>query len=467
MSKENTIAIDIIEQDGRPRAILPEARLMLPQPNDVGQLNAKPEATQGKVPRELDTGFRWAAWGANDRLPTEIRLRIDKVPMAGQAIYKLVQMMWGNGISYYRNSDLAGGSKIQRAYIPEIEQFIKINRLRTHYLPAQFSDYRYTMNSFCEMIFSNDRKQIVRAYHKTAEFCRKTRQDEKTMRSEHLLYSPDFAETGLPDDTRIARIPLFQWEDEERWLADFKGPKFAWHSYFPTPGAIYYARPFWMGLFRENGWIDASIRVPEAVNALMKNQVVLKYQVLIPESYFKVRHQNWDSYTDEERNKIIDALIAKINNLLSGTENNYKSLVTLFKQNEITGEALGKVEIIAIDDRVKKDAWIPSSEKSDAQIVQGLGLHPSQVGLAPEGGKMGAGSGSDKRETYNIGISLNTIEQEILLEPLNFIARYNSASNKNWDITFFIDHTWHTTTNLQEDGMSPSDTTIEVSSPKS
>ena len=116
-----------------------------------------------------------------------------------------------------------------------------------------------------------------------------------------------------------------------------------------------------------------------------------------------------------------------------------------------------------MDDKIKSNAWVPSSEKADAQIVQGLGLHPSQVGLATEGGKMGSGSGSDQRESYNTGITLNTIEQEIVLEPLNWIAAFNAQTDpKNWDITFFIDHTIHTTTNVQESGLVPSPTTTVV-----
>jgi uncharacterized protein (DUF39 family) len=77
------------------------------------------------------------------------------------------------------------------------------------------------------------------------------------------------------------------------------------------------------------------------------------------------------------------------------------------------------------------------------------------MGLAPEGGKMGAGSGSDQRESYNTGISLNTIEQDILLEPLNWIATFNAQTNPDWDVTFYIDHTMHTTTNNIETGLVP------------
>jgi hypothetical protein len=282
------------------------------------------------------------------------------------------------------------------------------------------------MNAFGEFIFNRRGDQITGLYHKQAEFCRLSKQDPASLDVKHLLYSPEYATGWPPEKERIKRLPLMPWYDEEGFLAKLGTRKVAYHTKFETPGIMFYARPFWIGLFRENGWADASIAVPEVVTAMMRNQVVLKYQILIPESYFRVRHKEWDTYDDKNRQDIIDALVKKLNAELADTSNAYKSITTVFRLDDMRGTPEGKIEIIAIDDKVKKDSWVPSSEKSDAQIVQGLGLHPSQVGLAPQGGKMGAGSGSDQRETYNIGITVNTLDQEIVLDPLNFVARFNS-----------------------------------------
>ncbi|MEM6772306.1 MAG: hypothetical protein AAF597_17150, partial [Bacteroidota bacterium] len=85
-------------------------------------LNTKDEPTNPIVPSELNQGWQWAPWGIDDRLPTTIREKVEEVPIAGQAIYRLMGMMYGNGLAYYRNSDLEGGNtKVSRAYIPEIE----------------------------------------------------------------------------------------------------------------------------------------------------------------------------------------------------------------------------------------------------------------------------------------------------------------------------------------------------------
>jgi len=453
--KENKIVVDIVQDNNnRIHALLPEISTYR---------TPRKEMTKAPIPEEASAGYEHAPWGKSDSLPTIIREKIEKVPIAGAAISKQIAMMFGNGLCYYRNQDLQNGNtKIQRAYIPEVEAWLKKNRIINKWVLPQLADYRYYLNTFSEIILSGNADLITGLYHKPAEFCRLSVQNEKTLHIDEVLYSPDFAFRLPPEDDRVKRIPLFRWYDEEGFLQKLKGRKFAWHSKFETPGTIYYARPFWLALFRENGWLDVSTAVPEVVNAMMQNQIVLKYQILIPETYFQMRYQDWDNYTDQKKQEQIKALIDKINGSLAGTDNAFKSISTVFKQDPTTGADLGKIEIIAIDDKVKKDAWVPSSEKADAQIVQGLGLHPSQVGLAPEGGKMGAGSGSDQRESFNTSISLNTMDQEIVLEPLNYVAQYNARKNANWDITFCFDHTYHTTTNNQENGLDPTDTTIQV-----
>lgn len=455
----HTYELHIIEQHGELTAILPDVKVRAQDYMEPATDRAA-YPTMAPLPDDETIGYRWAPWGHDDCLPTLIREKIYSVPMAARAIYQLTQMMYGNGIAYFRNSELEDGPKVSRAFIPQVEQFLRLNRIATKFLPGQIIDYRFYMNAFSEVIFNKRRDLITGIYHKSAEFCRLSTQDQQTLRINWMYYSPEFAEGRGPQNDKIKKVQLFQWEDQERFLAGLTGHKFAWHSRFETPGATYYARPFWLGLFRKDGWLDVSARVPEIVNAMMNNQIRLKYHVLIPESYFEIRYPEWHTYTYEQKNKVIDSLINKINSTLSGTKNAFQSISTVFRQ-DISGNDMGKIEIIAVDDKIKDNAWVPSSDRADAQIVQSLGLHPSQVGLAPEGGKMGAGSGSDQRESFNTGITLNTIDQAVILEPLNWIAAFNAQTDPaNWDITFFIDHTFHTTTNNAEDGMKPSDTTI-------
>jgi hypothetical protein len=445
----STISIDVVQDQGALTAVLP---------SDV-IFSTKKEMTMAPMPDNfLNKGNTHARWGCDDMHPTKVRCKLEKVPMAMRAIDQLVKMMYGNGITYYRNSDLNDGDgKVKRAYIQEVEDFIWRSRI-DRFLIAQMVDYRFYMNAFSELVFSRAKDKIAAIYHKPAEFCRLSLQNEETLHIDSLFYSPDFSlGRGLTTSDRWREIPLIRWYDEDNFLQSLAGYKFAYHSHYPTPGVTYYARAHWMGLAEENGWLDVAINVPRIVSAMQKNQILLKYQINIPETYFEVRDPDWHTYTSAQRNDVIKKKVAELNQFLTSTDNVYKSLASVFKEEQGTHQPYGKIEIIAIDDKTKKGTWVPDSNAADAQIVQGLGLHPSQVGLAPEGGKMGAGSGSDQRESFNTGITLNTLDQKIILEPLNWIARYN-----RWGITFMIDHTYHTTTNIQEDGLSPTSTTIQL-----
>lgn len=454
---EKKYVINVFEQEGKGFIALPESSIKIG--TTASQVQKKFDGTLAKIETHED-GEKWAMWGKCDDLPTRIRRKLCSVPMAATAIYKLIAMMYGNGICYYNTAELQQGTKVQRAYLPEVEMFLKKNRI-IDFLLAQFSDYRYYMNTFSELIFSRDKQQIVGLHHLSAEFCRVAKQS-KNMRIEELFFSPQFGDNlgAAPHHNDIQRLRLFSHIDynfdRENYVPRLK-KKVAWHSKFPTPGHTYYAYPFWMALFKEDGWLDVATDVPGIIRAMQKNQVTLKYQLLVPESYFKIRHPDWDSYTQKDREKHIGDFVAKLNELLSDTSNQFKSITTIFRDDPSFANSEGKIEIKTIDDKIKTDSWVPSSSAADIQIVHALGLHPSQLGMSPEGGKIGAGSGSDQRESFNTAIQLNTIDQEIILEPLNFISEYN-----DWGVTFCMDHTAHTTTNNQEDGLVHSNTTIEV-----
>lgn len=439
------------------RNIATGAYQVSPSADTLGYLttiNTKDEPTRLTIPDEINQGWQWAPWGANDTLPTVIREKVEKVPMAGQALYRLMGMMYGNGLAYYRNEELADGPNVSRAYLPEVEAWLKRNRINHEWLLPQFLNYRYTVSTFSELVFNRRKDYVTGLFHKEAEFCRKSRQNPNSLRSEYLLYSADFAGQFHGSLRNGQAIPLYDWMQGPEWIDRMAGYKMAWHSYLPTYGMIYYPTPPWIGLYKDKGWMDVSAGVSEIVDSLQRNQMKLVYQILIPVSYYPSRYPDWNNLDAQKKRDLMDETSTYLENELTDTQNAGKSITTHYDTDR-AGNPMGKIEIVAIDDKLKRDSWVPSSNAADAQISQGLGLHPSQLGLAPEGGKMGAGSGSDQREAWNSQINLNTLEQDIILAPLNWISEFNG-----WGVTFFIDHTTHTTTNNQEDGQQPSATTI-------
>lgn len=408
------------------------------------------DKTTPPVPTWTDGGIQWAWWGDNDRLPTTMREKVELVPIAGAVLNKKVNFMVGEDLVWVKTEDYKKvGMEADQVYNTEVEDFMDENRIETEWWPAQCADYCLPFNCFSELTFSRDRSRITGLYHIAAEHARLSKANARNQ-VDWLLNSMHFPFGTAQSDLNRVPIRLYKWYDRENFFKTLQKDKFAWHTRFPTPGMIYYARAWWLGLFREGGWIDVSGQVPKIVSAMQKNQMALKYLILIPESYFQLRHgqTDWKGYTAEQRQKIIDDKVAEINTYLTGTENVYKSIASVFTENEVTGAAQGKIEIVAIDDKAKTGTWVPDSYAADAQIVQGLGMDPAQIGLAPEGGKMGAGSGSDKMQSFNQQTLLNTTDQRLVLEPLNFASKYNG-----WGLTCIVRHTNLTTQDSNRSGV--------------
>lgn len=455
---EEKIVFNVAEQDGKFAAFRPRISTVSMAPDAADAPGAG--ITRIAYPDHETAGWGWAPWGDDNLLPTHIRQKLEKAGMPMQALYKLAALMYGNGLAYHRRSDLAGeDATIRRAWVPEVEAFLQASRIRTKWLPAQFMDYRMHINTFSEVILSQDRSLVTNLFHKDAEFTRLSEQHPRSFRTEYLLYSPRFVSDITPQEVHIKKIPLYQWDDEEYFLSRLRGFKFAWHSYFPMPGTVYYAKAPWQGLFRKDGWLDVAISVPEIVSAMMRNQIRIKYQIVVHVKYFQLRFPDWDKYTQAQKEAEFTRFETKINSSLIGTKNAYNSILNVVGSDNMNGE-IGRIEIIAIDDKTKQNDWVPSSYAANAEIIQAMGYSPSMMEIAPDTSKLGGGSGSDKREIYNFLLSTNTIEQDIILEPLNWLAEYNARTNPAWDVVFFIDHTFHTTSNLKEDGMAPSPTTL-------
>jgi hypothetical protein len=455
-ASDKSLTLDLYQTPDGWKVALPETHF-----STAASAQAKTEITLGPL-NLMATGYRWAPWGDNDCLPTDMRCKILDVPMAASAVERLTKMMYGNGLVYFKNSDLSGGNTdVKRAQIPEVEDFLSRNFIQTKWWAAQCLEYRFFQNTFSEIILSKDKTKITGLFHKQAEFCRIALQNERTLDMDFILYSPDFA-IAPPSEGRIKAIPLYSWYDDfEEYLGYLRANKFAWHSHFPTPGTAYYARPMWQGLFREGGWLEVAANVPRIVKAMQINQISLKYQIIIPETYFEVRHKDWQIYSQDKRDEVMNALTTRLEQMLVGVDNPLKTITTFVRQDKTTGAMFGEIKIIAIDDKAKTGVWVPDSAAADFQINVGLGLHPSQAGLSPDKGVGGAGSGSDQRESFNTAISLNTLDQDILLEPLNFISRFNG-----WGVTFMVDHETHTTTNEQESGIVPGEMTPKIAAAK-
>jgi hypothetical protein len=399
-------------------------------------------------PRTEATNPRgWAEWGGSDNLPNFIDRRIASVPFAKRVLYRMAQDMCGKGVVLVTKKDFYEGNFV-KTYHVDAANFLDKNFVNTKWLFPQ---------AFAKMMFANHftqidldaRKKAVRLFHLDSMFCRISKQNMSNFEIEYLKFCGKFGSLEMPADNDIKTIPLYKWyrDDFFSWL---KGDSYAYHSKSVNIGTTYYPRPIWITLLEKDTWLDVAKKVPHSINKLGNNQVKPKYHLKVSVDYFKFKYPDWSSYVGDKaskRTELIDAFEQKIEDSLSGADNAGKMITTYhFEEN---GKFLGLVELVAIDDKLKENNWIPSSLSANNEIINAFGYHASQMSMMGDTGKgMGAGSGSDTRVHFNSGILRNTLEQMELLEPLNHIFQING-----WDVVAMIDDLGQTTTDKSKSGI--------------
>jgi hypothetical protein len=442
--KDNTVLEIYLEQDkttGAIRSVTPDvsARTI-----NLVEKKYNPSA----FPRTEAMNVRgWAEWGQADNLPNFIFQRLSSVPLAIQAVYKMAQDMYGNGLVYIKKKDFYEGNFV-KAYDKNVEDFLKINRIRTQWLPNQSVSRYLFWNAFSQMdLDALTRKKIVKLYHLDATWSRLSKQNPLNNEIEYVKYSAKFGSLDIPSDKEILTLPLYRWykDDFFDWLS---GYSFVWHTKAVNVGATYYPRPFWLGLLGEKTWLDVASNVSRIVYALQDNQSVIRYVMKVSRDYFQFKYPDWTSYSDKKQKALIEEFETKIQSSLVGVDNVGKLLVLYLAEEN--GKFVGTIEIVPLDDKMKQDTWIPSSAVANSEILNALGFHSSQMSLLNEGGKMGAGSGSDARVHFNSGVLRNTMEQMEVLEPLQFVFDFNG-----WDYVVMIDNFAQTTTDTASSGVAP------------
>jgi hypothetical protein len=175
-------------------------------------------------------------------------------------------------------------------------------------------------------------------------------------------------------------------------------------------------------------------KVPQFKQAIMANQMLIKYLIRIPSNYWMTAYENWEAKTEEEKLECKKKTLSDIDKKLSGVVNAGKSILNEFGM-DAEGNKLPGWEIEVIDDKMKEGAYLEDSQEASAHLRIALSLDPTLVGMGPSK-TMGGGSGSDKRVAFNLYCALQNPYRDVVLEPLQFIAEYNGWKEKYPTLTF-------------------------------
>lgn len=386
---------------------------------NAGGTGEKPKAFP-TVPVQLSpdsTQSIVASWGPDNLRPQKILKALEGLPQAKEILNWKARSLYSGGI-VYGIEDAEGNFK--RIKDPAVEQFFRDTNIK-RYLIEACVDYYWFGNPFHELIINGGR-QCSSIVVQDAMFCRLGIQNPKTGTIDKAYINANWdnnatisAKDGIP-----VIDPYYGRFDRVKVGKEYK---YIYVANFPSPGKVYYQSMAWHDLV-ESGWLDVAKAIPAFKKALFKNQMTIKYHIEIAVWYWEWKYEGqWTKFTPAEKRTAIKETLEEIDVVLAGEGNAGKSIHSWKKIGE-DGKEISAVTIHPLDDKLKSGIYIEDSQEAFSNIMFSMGTDPTLVGNAP-GKNQGAGSGSDKRVAFNIYMLTCKADQDIILEPLEYVRDLN------------------------------------------
>lgn len=359
-------------------------------------------------------------WGEDNLFPQTVLKECRKNTIIGPTIDKQSRIAYEAGLAYGVKMVEDGEVKMVELADDRVEQFLRRSKIN-RYLMAAYRSFYWFYNVFPEIVLSADRQEIVSIRVQPATYCRWAPQNSNGI-VEHCYLHADWEEAGTEAKkaTKIRAIDIY---DSIASIRDGDDYKYIYPLSYPTEDETFYSLVDWNGL-RESGWLDVAQAIPEFKKNLFKNQLNIKYHIEISSYWLNERYPGYDNFSAKKKQTILKQLIKGFEEKMKGNEASGNTILTTFKSDPNFTKEFPGWKINAIDDKVKSGVYIEDSNEASSHLLFALGIDPTLLGSQP-GSKLGAGSGSDKRVAFNIYSELIRAHQDLVLEPLNFIAEYN------------------------------------------
>lgn len=396
----------LIEELGRPTALAPDAGASVPA--------IHPEPEYGP--------YEWASWGASDDHPELVKKDVEANPVLGSALKLRKAVHYGKGLVLYREEIVEETGKMRRRMEknPEVMALLR-NSNHTRTQPGFISDHE-TFGNIVPVVILNAKGKIVQINRMQAYQARWQKMDENGVIG-NLYLSANFRYSQSTNKPEV--IPALDHLEPMMDLRDRvknrQGYMFALPTRIGEMGQIYYELPAWDGL--REGWLKIVYRIPRLKQALLTNQMRIRYHVQIPFDYYRKRFKDWDSYDQEKQDNARKTVHTEINKWLAGEQNAGKTLLTHFETDGIGGKELPGIKITPIQDTFKEGEGLMDASAGNTEVLAAMQVDPILIGVLP--GTSQQGSGSSKREAFTILQASMSLDREATLYPWRFAMQFN------------------------------------------
>jgi hypothetical protein len=371
-------------------------------------------------------GYQFAPWGSNNLYPQEVYKAAKRSTIVPSAIKKQVELLVAAGYRIvqvdYDSSNLeerpAVGGKVS-----EIHKFLERTNYNA-YITEAANDLYWYANFFPEVVRVKDK--IVAVSAQEAMFSRFSKQNQYGF-IEKCYVSANWELLSSTIDKTVLEIPVIdRYFDSAEDMRGRKGDRFIYPVSFPSPGATFYQLAPWHSAI-ESKWLKFTNAIPSFKDAVLKNQMSIKYLVEIASQYWPAKYPNWHNWGENEQREKVDEEKRSIELHLTGDENAMKAWFVATSLNSLDPtQAIRYINIQKIEGNIQDAIYNEDSQEGASHLLYSLGIPASLIGNTPGKGGMGAGSGSDVREHLNLYLYSIKPHAELINEVFNnLVFPYN------------------------------------------
>ncbi len=361
-----------------------------------GVIAQKAKVSEPKDSIEIQGNSKpWAIWGDNDSWPQDLQEDLDKLGVAKSALNISADLHYGSGIQWMKEK------------VDEEEGTLKhiISNPDGWRRYSNLSGFNVALSDAINSseVFGLGFIRITMSASDTVYACKcldtpSSRLGKRNTNGliDKMFYGQDIHLKSDKDD-RTVEYPLFDGQMNIKEFAN-KNKVFVIVIKYRSWGKFYYSEPDYYATFR-NGWADIALEVPKLIKSIYANQATLKYHIKIPLSTFIAKYKDWHEKKETEQLKLFIDYRNEIEMVISRAESAGKSVFSLYNDTE----KFDALQIEPIKNLLETTKDLPNNVAANSEILFGIGVDPSLLGLNMPGGKdLNGGGGSQRRESLKI-----------------------------------------------------------------
>ncbi len=360
-------------------------------------------------------------WGIDNLFPQRVLKEIRKNTIIGPTLKKQAEIAYDQIVYGFEKPVDGGQPEFVRAHDEKVEAFFQRSHIHRYAIEALRNFYFFYF-AVPRMIFTADKSEVYSlTCYKTAHF--RFAKPEQSGFIGNGFICADWESVSDSNSDYVEQLPLIDIYADPLMYKEAPDFKYIYPLAYPTEDEVHYPLVDWNAA-RESGWLDVAQSIPRFKKALMKNQITLKNLIQVPSWWWDWKHKGFSQMPQEKRKEIMDLEVDRFEKFFQGEDSAGNSMMVTFISDPAHQKEYQGWKVDAVDNKIKDGLYIEDSNEASSHLLYSLGMDPAIIGSQP-GSKLGAGSGSDKRVAFNIYVDTVKAHQDLILEPLSWIARYN------------------------------------------